>query len=279
MNVIYMFTYLESALTFFCPMQVLAIIVFFILSVAFYAFLAPFLGKDIYQYIATGIYSVLALCVSILYVRCTAIDPADSGIFIEADKISACKSPNGTEIPSNLSMTDESSKVESKNGGKYGRQDMGCCSRVGGCLCGFLVKEDCCKVEDHKQEENEEDAFFCTLCKAEVGKFSKHCKSCDKCVDGFDHHCRWVNNCVGRKNYVTFMCLMATSLVWLVLQGALGIAVLVRCFIDRKATENQIIRRLGDGFSRPPFATVVVHHFTFFVTLAHMHLSTSIFST
>ncbi|KAL3845902.1 hypothetical protein ACJIZ3_003305 [Penstemon smallii] len=238
--------------------QVLAIIVFFLLSVAFYAFLAPFLGKDIYQYIATGIYSLLALCVSILYVRCTAIDPADSGIFIEADKTSAYKSPNGTEMPSNLSTTDEPSKVESKNGGKYDRQDTGCCSRVGGCFCGFLVKEDCSKLEDHHvQEENEDDAFFCTLCNAEVGKFSKHCKSCDKCVDGFDHHCRWVNNCVGRKNYVTFVCLMAASLVWLVFEGAVGIAVLVRCFIDRKATENQIIHRLGDGFSRPPFATVV----------------------
>lgn len=37
-----------------------------------------------------------------------------------------------------------------------------------------------------------------------------------------------------------------------------GIAVLVRCFVDKKVTENQIINRLGDGFSRPPFATVVV---------------------
>ncbi|CAL5406514.1 unnamed protein product [Camellia sinensis] len=37
----------------------------------------------------------------------------------------------------------------------------------------------------------------------------------------------------------------------------LSIAVLVRCFVDRKATENQITGRLGDGFSRAPFATVV----------------------
>ncbi|KAA8537384.1 hypothetical protein F0562_026929 [Nyssa sinensis] len=50
---------------------------------------------------------------------------------------------------------------------------------------------------------------------------------------------------------------MAVSLVWLVVECGVGIAVLVRCFVDRKATENQIIERLGDGFSRPPFATVV----------------------
>ncbi|KAI8005292.1 Protein S-acyltransferase 21 [Camellia lanceoleosa] len=129
--------------------QVVAITVFLLLSVAFYAFFAPFLGKDIYEYVAIGVYS-------------------------------------------------------------------------------FLVR-----------------------------KFSKHCRSCDKCVDGFDHHCRWLNNCVGRKNYITFVCLMGMSLVWLVFECGVGIAVFVRCFVDRKATENQITVRLGDGFSLPPFASVV----------------------
>ncbi|KAI3465469.1 hypothetical protein Pfo_022132 [Paulownia fortunei] len=238
--------------------QVVAITVFFLLSVAFYAFFAPFLGKDIYEYLATGIYSFLAFCVFILYVRCTAIDPADPGILIEADKTSAYTSHIGTELPGNLSTTEEPTKVGLKNGGKSSRHDTGCCSKLGGCLCGFLVKEDCRKDDDHLQEQNcEEDALFCTLCNAEVRKFSKHCRSCDKCVDEFDHHCRWLNNCVGRKNYITFVCLMAASLVWLVFECAVGIAVLVRCFVDRKATENEIIDRLGDGFSRPPFATVV----------------------
>nr|GFB65206.1 protein S-acyltransferase 21-like [Tanacetum cinerariifolium] len=50
---------------------------------------------------------------------------------------------------------------------------------------------------------------------------------------------------------------MAVSLVWLTFECGVGIAVLVRCFVDKKATENQIADRLGDGFSRPPFATVV----------------------
>lgn len=89
-----------------------AITVYFLLCIAFYAFFSPFLGKDLYEYIAVGIYSFLvrfhptmlgfntlvsdhcfdicflfcqALSVLILYVRCTAIDPADPGILISMD--------------------------------------------------------------------------------------------------------------------------------------------------------------------------------------------------
>ncbi|CAA0807033.1 Probable protein S-acyltransferase 20 [Striga hermonthica] len=239
--------------------QVVAITVFCLLSVAFYVFFAPFLGKDIYEYLATGIYSFLALSVLILYVRCTAIDPADPGILIEPEKTSPRTSHVGTDMHGNSSMNEEpTTKVGLKNGGKSYSHDTGWCSKIAGCLCCFIVKEDCRKNEETPQEPNgEEEALFCTLCNAEVRKFSKHCRSCDKCVDGFDHHCRWLNNCVGRKNYITFICLMAASLLWLVFECAVGILVLVRCFVDRKATENDIIDRLGDGFSRPPFATVV----------------------
>lgn len=238
--------------------QVVAITVFFLLSVAFYAFFAPFLGKDIYEYIAIGVYSFLALCVFILYVRCTAIDPADPGILVEADKTSAYRSHIDAHTPGHASSIEEPTKEELRSGGKSERSGSSCCSKVGGLFCGIFVKEDCRKDEDLFQQQNgEEDALFCTLCNAEVRKFSKHCRSCDKCVDGFDHHCRWLNNCVGRKNYFTFVCLMAVSLVWLAFECGIGVAVLVRCFVDRRATENQIAERLGDGFSRPPFATVV----------------------
>ncbi|KAL6995998.1 protein S-acyltransferase [Sarracenia purpurea var. burkii] len=239
------------------PFQVVAITVFFLLSVAFYAFFAPFLGKDIYEYIAIGVYSFLAISVFVLYVRCTAIDPADPGILIEAEMTSACGSHNDSDLPGNASIEDPS-KVEVKNGGNSYRHGSSCCSKLGGLFCGFLVKEDCRKDDDLlPQQSGEEDGLFCTLCHAEVRRFSKHCRSCDKCVDGFDHHCRWLNNCVGRKNYITFVCLMAVSLGWLVVECVVGITVFVRCFVDQKATENQITERLGDGFSRPPFATVV----------------------
>ncbi|CAI9090175.1 OLC1v1024896C2 [Oldenlandia corymbosa var. corymbosa] len=68
---------------------------------------------------------------------------------------------------------------------------------------------------------------------------------------------QWLNNCVGRKNYVTFISLMAFSLLWLVIEAAVGIAVFVRCFVNKKNMEAEIVDRLGNGFSLAPFATVV----------------------
>ncbi|XP_071703915.1 protein S-acyltransferase 21-like [Rutidosis leptorrhynchoides] len=236
--------------------QVVAITVFFLLSVAFYAFFSPFLGKDIYEHVAIGVYSFLALSVFILYVRCTAIDPADPGILIEPGRPSPNRSHNGTEVHGNGSSVGEHSKSNFGNGGVYDNGSSGCCSKFGAIFCGCVVKQDC-RNDEEMQLAGEEEALFCTLCNAEVRKFSKHCRSCDKCVDGFDHHCRWLNNCVGRKNYYTFVSLMAVSLVWLTFECGVGIAVLVRCFVNKHATEDQISDRLGDGFSRAPFATVV----------------------
>ncbi|XP_047325864.1 protein S-acyltransferase 21-like [Impatiens glandulifera] len=238
--------------------QVVAITVFFLLSVAFYAFFAPFLGKNIYEYIAVGVYSFLALSVFVLYIRCTGIDPADPGILIEPDKTPPYILPNDTVVPGNGSSVEEADKIERRNRERTYMHEPGCCAKVGGFLCGCVVIGDCRNDEEFmRQHSGEEDALYCTLCSAEVRKFSKHCRSCDKCVDGFDHHCRWLNNCVGRKNYFSFVCLMALSLVWLSFECGVGVAVLVRCFSDAKATERQIRDRLGDGFSRPPFATVV----------------------
>jgi palmitoyltransferase len=236
--------------------QVLAITVFFLLSVAFYAFFAPFLGKDTYEYVALGIYSFLALGVFVLYVRCTGIDPADPGILIEPDKSSSpCRSNNDSDITGHAYSIEEPSKKEGLRSRGKPEKHGSCCSTFGGLLCGLCMMEDCRK--DDEDQSGEEDALFCTLCNAEVRKFSKHCRSCDKCVDGFDHHCRWLNNCVGKKNYFSFVCLMAVSLVWLVFEFGIGVAVLVRCFVNKTATEHQISDKLGDGFSRAPFATVV----------------------
>lgn len=266
--------------------QVVAITVFFLLVVAFYAFFAPFLGKPIFEYIAVGVYSPVALVVFILYVRCTRINPADPGIMAKFDDEITSK-PNETprlqsiNIPAGFdtsrigiqsspssacrsSLDGDCSRKTPAGGdvkvdlsGAPSRKKSSSCCFVGGIFCALFAKEDCRKDDIAEQQGGGEDALFCTLCNAEVRKFSKHCRSCDKCVDGFDHHCRWLNNCVGRKNYITFISLMATSLIWLIIEFGVGVAVLVLCFVDKKGTESNIVEKLGNGFSRAPFATVV----------------------
>ncbi|CAN6240638.1 unnamed protein product [Urochloa humidicola] len=231
-------------------LQVVAITVYFLLCIAFYAFFSPFLGKDLYQYIAVGIYSFLALSVLILYVRCTAIDPADPGILICMDGALIYKSE------AHVDTQDEAGKSGLSNGEGI-RKHKSCLGKICFC-CAIFTIEDCRKEDEaNQQEDYSEEALFCTLCNAEVRKHSKHCRSCDKCVDGFDHHCRWLNNCVGRKNYITFLCLMAVSLAWLAVECGVGIAVFVRCFTDKTAMEDQIGEKLGYGLSRAPFATIV----------------------
>ncbi|KAM0950234.1 putative protein S-acyltransferase [Dioscorea sansibarensis] len=235
--------------------QVVAIAVFFILSIAFYVFFAPFLGRSLYEYVAVGVYSFLALSVFILYVRCTGIDPSDPGILINPDESGL----NKGQLPGDAISLEEPKKLASGSDEKPRRHNKKCCSSICGFFCGFIVKEDCRKNDDNtEQQTDNDDALFCTLCNAEVQKFSKHCRSCDKCVDGFDHHCRWLNNCVGRKNYITFLLLMAMSLAWLAVEFWVGLAVLVRCFVDKKESEALIIKKLGSGFSQAPFATIVI---------------------
>nr|CAB3488041.1 unnamed protein product [Digitaria exilis] len=194
-------------------------------------------------------HTLQALSVLILYVRCTAIDPADPGILISMDGALIYKSEAHVET------RDEAGKSELRNGEGI-RKHKSCLGRVCFC-CAIFTIEDCRKEDEANQQEDYEEALFCTLCNAEVRKHSKHCRSCDKCVDGFDHHCRWLNNCVGRKNYVTFLCLMAVSLAWLAVECGVGIAVFVRCFTDKTAIEDQIGEKLGYGLSRAPFATIV----------------------
>ncbi|KAG2638140.1 hypothetical protein PVAP13_2NG573700 [Panicum virgatum] len=117
----------------------------------------------------------------------------------------------------------------------------------------------CCQSHEwpSEQQASEEGMFFCSLCEVQVLKYSKHCRVCDKCVDGFDHHCRWLNNCIGKRNYRRFFVLMSTALVLLILQSAIGVLVLVLCFVERKEFSIQIVSKLGSSFSLVPFVIVV----------------------
>lgn len=273
-------------------LQIVAITVFFLLVVSFYAFFAPFLGKQVFEYVAIGIYTPMALAVFILYVRCTSINPADPGImskfedgFINVpannDGLEGINLPQkansatGTHSPTSTCKSSLDGHSNHR-GSSIGEANINLSSQLpkkrsscfffGGLVCALFVKEDCRRTDDSEQQPNGEEALFCTLCNAEVRKFSKHCRSCDKCVDGFDHHCRWLNNCVGRKNYFTFIALMAISLLWLAIEFGVGIAVLVICFVDKNSSRN-IQDKLGNGLTRAPFA-VIVGIFTFLSLVA-----------
>ncbi|KAG1355293.1 putative protein S-acyltransferase 21 [Cocos nucifera] len=151
--------------------RVVAITVFFLLSTAFYAFFAPFLGKYLYEYVAIAVYSCLALSVFILYVRCTAIDPADPGILINFEGASIYKA-HGNE-----GSLEEPGKIGLKTEEKTGKHNSTTCSSIGCFFCALLVKEDCRKDEDvTEQQTSNDEALFCTLCNAEVkNSYSSSC--------------------------------------------------------------------------------------------------------
>lgn len=52
--------------------------------------------------------------------------------------------------------------------------------------------------------------------------------------------------------------LLADFVVQLIVEGIVGIAVFVRCFVDTNRLPEQVMDKLGNGFTRAPFASVVV---------------------
>ncbi|XP_004490124.1 probable protein S-acyltransferase 22 [Cicer arietinum] len=266
------------------PLQVVAIAVFLALGFAFYVFFAPFVGKKIYQYIVTGLYTPLITCVFGLYIWCAAADPADPGVFKSKKylKIPDSKKRGGLKdsklggesnssvndgnastvgpksvdkeaLGTEATLKDASSSIENKIAPS---PSSSCflwlfspCAYVCGCSSSHDNSSD--------QQASEDGMFYCSLCEVEVFKYSKHCRVCDKCVDNFDHHCRWLNNCIGKRNYRNFFTLMVAALLLLILQWLTGIVVLICCFLKRKEFSVDVSSKLGSSFSLVPFVIVV----------------------
>lgn len=137
-----------------------------------------------------------ALLVFVLYVRATAINPADPGIMSKfAGEIMNARSPK-LELPTKSGNIDELgtvthsspssasrsslSRVNSSRKGSVGeerRMEMqletprktAFCDCIGGICCGVFVHEDCRKGDGlADQQGTGEDALYCTLCEAEV---------------------------------------------------------------------------------------------------------------
>ncbi|BBN00402.1 palmitoyltransferase ZDHHC1/11 [Marchantia polymorpha subsp. ruderalis] len=276
------------------PLQIVAVAVFSALAFSFYVFFVPFLGSNVLKFHVVAGFSPLVLAVVTLYIRCAAIDPADSGIRRARLRAAAArKSESSAEIllrdRQGTSLEEDVSRslqifqtpgmsrweVAAKKLGRYA-----CVPAVVLWRCtpgtGLLRSLFLGNQSEPEKYIAEEELLFCSLCEAEIFKHSKHCRACDKCVDGFDHHCRWLNNCIGKKNYKTFVAVMVASLLMLITQWSIGIFVLVRCFRDKHKFDEEIVEKLGSSFSRVPFV-VVVTLCTFLAMLATLPLTQLLF--
>jgi len=86
-----------------------------------------------------------------------------------------------------------------------------------------------------------EGEFFCTYDHSFVHESSKHCRECDRCTEEFDHHCKWVNNDVGKKNYKSFVMLIVSVLVHLIVFLFFGALVTAHYAKDRYFEDQDIL--------------------------------------
>lgn len=148
-----------------------------------------------------------ALSVFLLYVRCSAINPADPGVLgnqslskndekssfsqISATLTAELDDPSSPAVPSALSAVHSDKDLDQKftytEQGRIGwNKPPSICSFAGLCglCCGWLVTDDHC-INDAKFEQPvpEEDILFCTLCNAEVTSPNKRCTVVLKNID------------------------------------------------------------------------------------------------
>lgn len=86
---------------------------------------------------------------------------------------------------------------------------------------------------------------YCPTCKTYRPPRASHCRVCDNCVDRLDHHCQWVNNCIGRRNYTTFITLLVSSTVMLIL--VICTSALHLSLLSKEGVNFKHALRLGAG--------------------------------
>ncbi|CAI5731375.1 unnamed protein product [Peronospora destructor] len=97
----------------------------------------------------------------------------------------------------------------------------------------------------HVRDARPDDRVYCNVCMKYVNNKSRHCRLCDKCVDVFDHHCKWLNNCVGRKNYQYFLGSVVGASVFLAVQIAVGIFIVVKLYSNEKDMQGHSATSYG----------------------------------
>ncbi|PKU78050.1 putative S-acyltransferase [Dendrobium catenatum] len=240
------------------PLQFVGMGVFTFLVVAFYVFLAPFLGNRTAKITVLTLFSFTTFSVIVLYIRCTAINPSDR----TASRMERGAKSHGI---SKFNYKSIIRQIISRIVRKIEHKILKCCIRrkyldprnnnvqMDTILpFSLLIIDDA--VTPHMKND---DISFCPLCDFEVKRRSKHCRTCNRCVDEFDHHCRWLNNCIGRRNYTTFILLLVFTMLLLVTEGGTAIAIFIRCFAS-KSISLELKQKLHTKFPKGVLGAISV---------------------
>ncbi|XP_060217523.1 protein S-acyltransferase 18 isoform X2 [Lycium barbarum] len=238
-------------------LQIVGISVFCFLLVTFYCFLGLLLGNRVVEITVTSVFSFVAISAAFLFIRCAAIDPTDKTRLRTKRKSTRSGFSNVNygfvlgQIVVRFLRRIERRVLKTFIRRKYLDPLKSNLHLEPLLTFPLLVKDDLVAPQT-----KDDDISFCSLCDFEVKKRSKHCRTCNRCVEGFDHHCRWLNNCVGKKNYTTFIFLMISLLIMLLIEGGTAAAIFVRCFANKRSIEQEIQRRFSAKFPRGVLATI-----------------------
>ncbi|XP_076941857.1 protein S-acyltransferase 18-like [Bidens hawaiensis] len=240
------------------PLQVVGMSIYGFLVAAFYSFVGLFVGSRTAVIVVNSVFSFTALAVMFLFVRCTAIDPTDKTYSKRKKKSKNMSNQINYGFLLGHIIMRFFTKIERKILRKFIRRKyldpLSTTAQMEPLLPFPLVVKD----DSVSPGPFQDDISFCLLCDSQVKKHSKHCRTCNRCVEGFDHHCRWLNNCVGKKNYRTFILLLISVLLMLIMEGGTAIAIFVRCFTDAHGLNRDLTTRLHFHFPRGILAAICV---------------------
>lgn len=259
------------------PLQMVGMAVYSFLVASFYCFLGRFLGNPIAEIVVISVFSSVALSVMVVFIRCTATDPSAKDMHNQKKRRVKSNTISKAKKLTKLNYGFIMKQMIMRGFRRMERKILKTCIRRKYLLdprithenvhldpllpfpLPLVSKEDDASVTpDLDSNDKEEEFSFCSLCNFHVKKRSKHCRTCNRCVEGFDHHCRWLNNCVGKKNYTTFIILMISVLLMLVIEGGTAIAVFIRCFAYKENMEQELARNLHSKFPRGLLAAISV---------------------
>ncbi|RLN50259.1 hypothetical protein BBJ28_00003758 [Nothophytophthora sp. Chile5] len=185
----------------FHVLQLATWVVFPAVMALFFAFYTPILEKTA-AYVLSIVYAAACLFTVVSVAVCTGTDPSDDCILRPSTMADVRESRPENRVYCNV------------------------CMKYVYVLCFLLAWSP---LSDSASD------FVLILLLLNRNNQSRHCRLCDKCVDVFDHHCKWLNNCVGKKNYRYFLGSVVGASIFLAVQIAVGIYLVVQCYVNEDA--------------------------------------------